>query len=293
MHEIRPPVDLSNAPEETHKQKEEDMVVTARFTKIRESRPTLEESQLPDQIPNIVYSDEDVQKLFNTSLEFWLESFDRDELEKNLEEFINTRKKDDNERLQELRLYFKNLRKAGLIYGSAVNFFHGNPNLHPDFVFFLNRIGKLNDGYKRKKEKKFAQEVIDSLEPLSEVDLSLEQASVEVFHQRVLEFIQKGEAVLAQKEIPVEEYHQFRKEFRHIMNIFQIEAAQNSDNEDILRTFYFLVNMNSALGQIHDGHVMKKHKKNDRYKGSMVIIPENLKTLLKTFYFELRELVKN
>lgn len=68
------------------------------------------------------------------------------------------------------------------------------------------------------------------------------------------------------------------------MNLYQITAANNPENLQILQTFQYLCDLNSDLGKIHDEYVDKEIKGIIKYEKAKLKIPKKLKQRLENFY---------
>lgn len=268
-----------------------DTEATQTIEKSRKDAPSLKESKLPNKIPEAIKNEEDLKNAYNLALQFWNEHFDVHELQAKLKEYLLLLdiELDQNE---DLRKYFKTTRKAGLIFRSARYFFHKNLLMPEAFNVFLKQMGQLNDSFFISKEKgsKKASLVLNVLSIVDSTNLDFIPATMEEYHERVQAIVEKAKNFLNQDELFVPDFHTLRKDLRHIMNIYQLAAANNIENSDILQTFHFLLSLNSALGDVHDDFVKKKIAEDIDYDSTRMVIPDDLKNRLQDFYDELSEL---
>jgi hypothetical protein len=254
------------------------------FQAIRNSQSDVDRTFLPSQNIELNLNQSELKQLFNLAIVYWNEIFSQDEFCNKIQEYLLL----DSRAVQnsiELRQYFKTVRKAGLILGSAQRFFNDNPYLPNEFVLFLRYLGRMNDlFFKPKQAKKFAEKLSSMLES---DNLNLIQFNVIAnltLIDRVRTIGVKTLDLLKGSDISVYEYHEIRKEFRHVMNLFQLLAAINPNKKEYVQIFQYTCDLNSELGSVHNEYAQEKIFSPKRYKKIKVTFPpKSLKKILDLY----------
>lgn len=256
--------------------------ILARFLMIR-GEQGFDRTKLPDSVPRIVTTDQDLESLFNIALQNWDSVFDKEIFLEKLAEYIDTEPKTRKQN-QELRKYLKDVRKAGHALATAHHFCSHNPDLSKTFAYFLRYLGKANDAYEMGKGDKYAKRVEAILEK-RELDFSgFTRGSVQEYEDRIGFFVARARELLSNKKLPIPDYHRLRKDLRHFMNLYQIAAARNPANSSLIQIFQYLQDLNSDLGHIHDEYVILSLKDKIDYESGELKIPKNLRKRLEGFY---------
>lgn len=220
--------------------------------------------------------------IFQTAYEHWHSQFDQQKFAEKVREYLNT-SPIDRAKDTDLREYFKSVRKAGIILGSAYHYCNEHSSLPKHFILFLRYLGKMNDAYTMELGNKYIRRLMAITEAQNILTISFHAAEPDDFRQRLSVFLECLNSILAQKELSISSYHSFRKSLRHVMNIFQIIAAQDPSNQAFLQTFQYLCDLNSDLGKIHDVYVHQELTSGYSYKKEKMAVPRKLKKKLSRF----------
>lgn len=248
---------------------------------IRESFSEFSKEELPTNIPKIINSPDDLQEIYHLALGNWFDTFELEELQRELQIAIDTPLEQRDQTLA-TKKYLKRLRKAGLILKSAQRFSSEERNLPANFDAFLKQLGKVNDAWD------FAQlhEEIKKLRIIIDSGISVGEqrtTSVEVFEDRVNFLITHIEDYINTHPLPTKNYHKLRKYVRHLMNLFQLKAALYVERHEIVQTFQYLCDLNSELGNLHDQFVEMGLTGEIDYSQSTTVIPNELKKKITQF----------
>lgn len=239
------------------------------------------ENKLPN-VPELQQTNEQIKNNLELTSAYWEETFDLELLHSLISNYLAL-SADERKDNKELRYQFKQIRKVGLLLKTAFKYF--NSNGEPDyFAQFLKTFGKLNDTFTRNKGAKFAVKLQAQLESHTFVNFDLQPTDTHEFNERVT--ATKTEILhLAEKPtIIIPEYHELRKYVRDIKNLFQILAASDPGNNDLLQSFHYLHRLSSDLGSVHDQYAVLKITDRERYTTTELSIPTELLQRILDFF---------
>jgi len=258
------------------------------FQAIRSDIPDLEEQDQPNYLPEIMENNDNLEETYQLALDLWLSSFNPNELKELINQYLKlVHCKEKTKNLQVIKKKLKKIRKAGLIFGTAKHFCHNESPLPSDFIKFLKIMGKLADHFEDEQGPEKAKKILEITENVSNIDLGYISTDIDEYKLRIEVFKNRAQTFLKEDKLTIPNFHKLRKELLHIMNLYQIAAARDLNNKDVLRTFQFLVKLNSKLGDIHDVFVAKKISGEIDYENSTMTIPDDIKQILKNFYQQL------
>lgn len=229
------------------------------FAQIRTNRPEFDRSQLPDDLELPFNQEFSSQNLVELATAFWQRVYSEEEFVNHLRKYLRT-PTDQRSQLTTARKYFKQVRKAGLIYKSAFRFGDERRDVPGNFDQFLKELGELGDYYQHSSGRKTAFSILnlvstnDFWPPEKVIQPTTETEAL----ARVSWIVEKCQKLLADKEVTVVEFHKMRKLIRHLMNIFQLAAVAKWADLNLQQTFQFVCDLNSLLGDEHDEAVNRE-----------------------------------
>ena len=256
--------------------------ILTRFHAIQPDKKAKSLQTLPNKLPLPIKEQNEIAESINLSLQFWHLMFDPEQLKESLTVFIQL-SLDQRNQNSELKKYLKELRKAGLVVKSVLDLYttNGSPIIFSEFV---KNLGKLNDSYTIKNGTKFAQKTLQLLSDHLPISFSTTPVNSRLYKERLLEIKLATEKSLQSPFILVPDYHDLRKNLRHIKNIYQLAVVRNPHNSALLQTYHFLSILNTELGKVHDEFAKQKITDKDTYSTTQMTIPTQLFQKMKIFY---------
>lgn len=235
----------------------------------------------------------DSQTLLNNAnifYQFWQKNFNSKKLNQLLSEYLELTK-EPSEALYLIKNQIKEFRKISLILGSVFYFVSENQYLSYQTINFLRLMGQLGDNFFENNGDEAARKLLELLKEDNLFKINFSMPTKEVFVYKLKEIINRAKSYLQEKEILIKDFHTIRKDLRHILNLFQIEASLKPDDEKLKLTFYFLVNLNTDLGHVHDEYVARSINGEIDYESMFITTPEELKIKLLGFYQNFEKLL--
>ncbi len=167
--------------------------------------------------------------------------------------------------------------------GSAYHFCNQTSPLPDDYVSFLKLSGKVKDAFNLDLGTKPAQELKTLIAKSDLTQIPFSVIPVSTYRQRLKIIAQRAKDTIAKEKLLIVEYHDMRKELRHVMNLFQIAAVADPNNQAILQTFHYLCVLNSELDDVHDIYVELALKGEIDYPNELMEIPHDLRLKVEKF----------
>lgn len=227
------------------------------FQIIREHKKQ-QELVLPQYKPEIVSNQTDITDIFAVAFDNWLDIFDASKLKKIIQTYLSLTLDEKNQHTDLIK-YSKEARKAGLILGSAYYFCNKQVSLPKHFIDFLKISGKLHDYHliNDQESNKQAELLLKNLEEGDLTKLDFTATDVETLKNRIIFFKNRVLTNLGKDPITMHDYHKIRTDLRYIMNLYQIKAASNPSDHELLQAFQYMCDLNSTLGELHDVFVQQ------------------------------------
>jgi len=256
--------------------------IVSTFCHIRTEHFSFDRKELPKNICNLVKKESDLEDLFQIALSYWQDIFNQIIFEEKLKKYIDTEPK---ERSDNLKKYFKIIRKAALILGSACHFFTDQPTLPKNFIYFIRYLGKINDAFALKQQigNKYAQRLVAIVEVSDLSKIVFCATSIQEYQQRLSLFINSISDFQNQEEMLTCDFHTMRKNLRYVMNLYQILAVLHQENFHVLQTFQYLCQLNSDLGKVREKYVEQELLENNDDETEIIKVPDELKMRIKNF----------
>lgn len=219
-------------------------------------------------------SQEEIEQAAHTATHYWQSSFSSEEMVTKLGDYLEQSNDD-------LRKYFKKVRKAGLILKSAYQVLDKQHQIDEGFWLFLKKLGHLNDLFGLEESKDV---VNDLLTVLKKYDLSHEGDNIQVeslanTKSELINILREIKTLVDQESVSYPQFHKVRKKMRHVMNMYQLTAA-NSQDQLAINSFAFFNKVNTILGDEHDQMVAAEITGESEYESSVYTWPAEIKEIL-------------
>lgn len=256
-----------------------------RFQEIRKNRNADNPILLPEQIPIIVRSQEDMVQLFGIAQEAWNAIFDLGTTYSIVEAMHHEDEIPlDPEFKEEGIAYLNKMRKYGLILKSAYLMFDDRHYAPPPHYAVMKTLGDLNDDFNRPDKKEHTARVLNALEEYRDYfpQMDFVPGSVEDYQDQYSSVLAAAEENLGKKKLKSKKFHMLRQGVRNIMNVYQL-AAVREDDPDVLNTFQFLCGLNKDMGKAHDEVIQKDIWGGVPYSESKIKLKDTIKERIADF----------
>lgn len=233
---------------------------------------------LPEHRPEIVANQTDIINLFEVALENWLNVFESDKLKQTIQTYLSLEPSKKEQRTA-LTKYSKEVRKAGLILGSAYYFCNKKVSLPNHFIKFLKIIGQFHDCHTidDQKSNKQAELLLKFLNKTDLIKLEFTATDTKTLEGRIALFRERVLVNLEKNPLTIHDYHKIRTDLRYVMNLYQVKAASNPHDNEVLKAFQYMCDLNSVLGDLHDVFVQQALLGITNYDAAIVNMPSILK----------------
>lgn len=190
------------------------------------------------------------------------------------------------------RKILKTARKTSDLMRQSFTLFDDANEAPVDLRKFASSFGDLNDlvaNGKRKRASRKAKQVLDQIEKVEGVKYTDGYAPGEpgLYLGLVRDTVLAQLKASGKGPMPVEHFHDIRKEMKLFMNYFRLKYALHEDAKD-LAIFEHLRRMNEEFGKINDAAIAEELKGEQKYESQTVQFPSGLRTDLYEFLNRLR-----
>lgn len=197
---------------------------------------------LPKKIIFPFSSEQDLEEIYSIAERIWMENFDNNELENNL----NLYKESNN---QQLKTYFKKIRKGGLILKSAYRFADVQRLLPEEYDDFVRNLGRFND-HGHIVPVQVVDEIYSKAAQLTTKPERHGTTPLIEANERVKWICDSIKKLLSTEDNLIGEkknFHKVRKLTRHLMNLYQLMGF-TTQTEEYTDNFLFLHKIVYGMG---------------------------------------------
>lgn len=212
------------------------------------------------------------EEMFTTAADVWLDIFDYERVEGCLI---------DAQQMQatlEQRERLRRVRKYGLVMRSGHILLDERHSAPEPFYRFNKDLGKLIDvWFMEDKSPRYAARVLDTLHSLKDYHPkdTFNLASTTSFQSTANRLMIDTATKLNGTPLSAREFHDIRKNLRHIMNVLRISLVLQ-DNQDAFALYAFMVKLNSDLGEINGRLLASVHWDDAQHSTLAVYMPDDL-----------------
>lgn len=243
----------------------------------------------------LILAPERMQEIFDAALEGWNRAYNREEFIKKLNLFINTTEK--NKIIsRDLIYYFITVRKAGKSLLTAYHFFNSDssPRLLQNqrqikkLSKILKLLGQLKDTHQKrpsnqikKKNLSVAKELRRHVLTQKIMSLDFVSTTSDLYVSRLKQTIMS--LVIKKNIFLVPEFHEIKKNFKHINNLLELLYLVDPQNKRVLKLSKHSKSVYINFCKIHDEHAVLKIFKFWRYKKKKIRVSNTIKKEVTNF----------
>lgn len=218
-------------------------IITTAFNQYRQS--IFSEKKIvvfPKEIIFPFSNEQDLEKIYQKAENLWTENFNGQDFAMHMNVFVGSGN-------SQLKPYFKNIRKYGLILKSAYRFADPEKNLPQEYDDFIKVVGQFNEH----NNTLLIYPIDTMINTALHLDIKPERHGTTSFTeakkrvawicQNITIRLSEENSVVSQKD----NFHKFRKLTRHLMNLYQL-MGYTTHNEKYTNTFLFLHQIVDDMG---------------------------------------------